>query len=105
LTADLEELSEGTYTVEWRVISADTHPVDGTYEFVVTGAGGDEPQSALQTNAERVGESGKQPPDRAEPGSVEQQDTGGILPHLGHILALGLGAVIVLALALLRRTK
>lgn len=33
--ATLEELPEGSYTVEWRVTSIDGHVVDGTYEFAV----------------------------------------------------------------------
>ncbi len=35
LVADLGELPEGSYTVEWRITSADGHPIDGGYEFVV----------------------------------------------------------------------
>jgi methionine-rich copper-binding protein CopC len=29
-------LRSGSYTVEWRVVSADTHPVQGTFGFTVT---------------------------------------------------------------------
>ncbi len=39
LIVDLEELSEGSYTVEWRVTSIDGHVVEGRYEFAVTDAG------------------------------------------------------------------
>jgi methionine-rich copper-binding protein CopC len=36
LVIDLAEpLSKGSYTVEWRVTSADGHPVNGTYRFAV----------------------------------------------------------------------
>jgi methionine-rich copper-binding protein CopC len=39
LTARLAQaLAPGTYTVEWRVIGADGHPVQGSYQFAV-GAG------------------------------------------------------------------
>jgi copper resistance protein C len=31
-------LEPGTYTVGWRVVSADGHPVTGTYKFTVEGA-------------------------------------------------------------------
>ena len=31
----LPELEEGTYTVKWNVVSADGHPVDGSYAFAV----------------------------------------------------------------------
>lgn len=33
----LEDLSPGTYTVEWRVSSADGHPIAGSYRFTVRG--------------------------------------------------------------------
>ena len=37
----LEELPEGSYTVEWRVTSIDGHVVDGRYSFAVAAAGED----------------------------------------------------------------
>jgi copper transport protein len=39
--AELEELPEGSYTVEWRVTSIDGHVVEGRYGFAVAAAGGD----------------------------------------------------------------
>jgi methionine-rich copper-binding protein CopC len=33
-------LPDGKYTVGWRVVSADGHPVTGTYTFTVTGSSG-----------------------------------------------------------------
>jgi copper transport protein len=39
--AGLEELPEGSYTVEWRVTSIDGHVVEGLYEFAVAAAGED----------------------------------------------------------------
>lgn len=35
LVIDLTKLPKGSYTVEWRVTSADGHPVNGTYRFAV----------------------------------------------------------------------
>lgn len=57
LVADLEELPEGSYTVEWRVTSADGHPVDGGYGFAVeastaTGSAG-EPIVPIERSAEQ----------------------------------------------------
>jgi copper transport protein len=37
--AGLEELPEGSYTVEWRVTSIDGHVIDGRYGFAVAAAG------------------------------------------------------------------
>lgn len=34
------ELPAGRYTVQWRVTSADGHPVDGTFAFVAADSGG-----------------------------------------------------------------
>ncbi len=39
-------LRSGSYTVEWRVVSADTHPVQGTFEFTVSLRPGLEPTAA-----------------------------------------------------------
>ncbi|HLI50379.1 MAG TPA: copper resistance protein CopC, partial [Thermomicrobiaceae bacterium] len=35
LTVPIKSGANGTYTVEWHAISADTHPVGGTYQFSV----------------------------------------------------------------------
>ncbi|MGV8966506.1 MAG: copper resistance CopC family protein [Cellulomonas sp.] len=36
----------GVYTVDWRVVSADGHPVVGTFTFTLTTAGDGKPQAA-----------------------------------------------------------
>ncbi len=96
LAAELEELPEdsraGAYTVEWRVTSADGHPVSGTYVFDVSGAGSDEP------GAEGIVEPEEQPSDQAEPG--QQQDAGAGSTHIVHVVGLGLGALVLLVLAI-----
>ncbi|HZB81522.1 MAG TPA: copper homeostasis periplasmic binding protein CopC [Rubrobacteraceae bacterium] len=100
VTAGLKELSKGTYTVQWRVISADTHPVNGSYEFSVTGASTNEAQGAT----EAVVGSEDQSSDQSEPGSeVQQQDTSGWSAHLVHFVGLGFGALILLVYALRRK--
>ena len=57
LVADLEELPEGSYTVEWRVTSADGHPVDGRFEFAVdasaAGAGAGSPIAPIERSVEQ----------------------------------------------------
>ena len=35
LQVGLRPLPPGTYTVSWRVVSVDTHPTEGTFEFEV----------------------------------------------------------------------
>ena len=58
LVADLGALSEGSYTVEWRVASADGHPIDGVYEFAVdassaAGTGAGSPIASIERSVEQ----------------------------------------------------
>ncbi|MGW2313853.1 copper resistance CopC family protein [Actinomadura luteofluorescens] len=39
-------LPDGTYTVGWRVVASDGHPVEGTYTFTVQGSSGAAPPVA-----------------------------------------------------------
>jgi MYXO-CTERM domain-containing protein len=91
LVVGLQELSDGSYTVEWRVTSIDGHVVDGTYKFAVASAGGS--PAVVQADDDDVKEPDSAPQEGAEGGST----------HVVHGVALGLGALVILALALLRR--
>lgn len=94
LVADLGGLSEGSCTVEWRVTSADAHPVSGAYEFVVGTSAADASEGA--------GES-IEPIER----SAEQEETRSAW-GTNQVAVLGLLLVGVLALAglvVLRRRK
>lgn len=57
LVADLGELSEGSYTVEWRIASADGHPIDGEYEFAMNasaaGTGAGNPIAPIERSVEQ----------------------------------------------------
>ncbi len=83
----LEELPESSYRVEWRVTSADGHPVSGAYGFVVNVSAADagEPIEPVERFTEQ--------------GEVSS------LSHYIHFVALGLGVLGLLALMLLRRRK
>ena len=83
--ASLEELTQGTYTVEYRVTSVDGHVIEDTYDFSVISSG----DSGEVANGE-VGESGA------------GTGTGSSLHYL-HYVVLGIGAVVLLAIALRRR--
>lgn len=54
-------LPNGKYTVGWRVVASDGHPVEGTYTFTVTGSAGTAqpvapaPSAASATSAEDSG--------------------------------------------------
>ena len=92
LVADLGELSEGSYTVEWRVTSADGHPIDGGYEFAVdasaAGTGAGSPIAPIER-------------------SVEQEEAGSrwggvLVPIFGVLLVCALA---VAGLAMLRQRR
>jgi copper resistance protein C len=81
----LQDLSEGNYTVEYRITSVDGHVVDGEYDFRV----------AANTAGEE--QAGERP---ANQGEAEQRETrsGGLgQTTLNSILSLGSLGVIVLA--------
>ncbi len=87
LVIDLEELPEGSYTVDWRVTSTDGHPIDDTHEFTV--------------DASAAGGAGEpiEPVER----SAEQEEAGGGFRHTLHAVGLGSVILIVVVLALLRK--
>ncbi len=96
LIVDLKELSEGSYTVEWRVTSIDGHVVEGRYEFAVTEAGEDQvPSDARgaegQKAQEHAGHTEREP--AAQDGAQD-----GSAPILAYS-ALSLGMLVVVAAA------
>jgi copper resistance protein C len=89
LVADLGELSEGSYTIEWRVTSADAHPVSGAYGFAV-----DASANASEGAGEPI-----EPIER----SAEQEEAGGGFTHIIHAVGLGLAVLAVLLVLVLRK--
>jgi methionine-rich copper-binding protein CopC len=102
LVADLEELSEGTYIVEWRVTSIDGHVVEGRYEFAVTDAGEDQPPSDArraegQRAKEHAGHAEREP-------AVQEGAQDGSAPILAYsALSLGVLAVVAVVAFVLTR--
>ncbi len=92
--AGLEEgLAEGAYTVEYRVTSIDGHVVEGAYDFAVgVGGPGDPGEAAPADDGGGAEVAAAQEEAEADPSS-----------HYLHLVALGIGAVVFLAFALLRR--
>jgi methionine-rich copper-binding protein CopC len=102
LIADLEELPEGSYTVEWRVTSIDGHVVQGRYRFAVTDRGEDRPPSDTQ-GAEGPGPEGGAGQAGRE---LAEQDGAkdGSVPTLAYsALSVGVLAVVAAAAFLLTR--
>ncbi|MFC5591480.1 copper resistance protein CopC [Sporosarcina soli] len=63
----LSPLSNGTYTVDWRIIGADGHPIQGTYSFIVNQAELEDPIVSEETQ-----EIPAEPIEEAVEKSVEQ---------------------------------
>ncbi len=105
VVANLVELPEGYYRVEWRVTSLDGHVIEGRYGFAIIAAGegnspGDEPGERAQQDEANAGQAGR------EPGT--QDGTQGDSVPLMAYSALSLGAlavVVVVALLVKRLTR
>lgn len=103
LTQALPELPDGGYQVSWRVVSADGHPISGSFGFRVGN-----PAAAAPTGSTGPTTS-VEPSTAAATGTSSDtgSDTGlpGWLPAAGIAAAAGLGSYLVLAgLRRLKRT-
>ena len=93
----------GTYTVQWRVVSSDDHPIEGTYSFTSntaqTGSAGsvESPTGGPSTAGAETEDAPSASPQAADPAGTS---TG--LPDFVIYLAIG-GVVIAVILALLTR--
>ena len=81
-------LPNGTYTVAWRVVSADGHPIKGTYKFTVEG-------STAQSPASTTSGAASPPPPSPTVGTSGGSDDGGASGWLW----IALAAVAVVAVA------
>lgn len=64
----MEPLEDGTYTVEWKIIGADGHPIQGTYSFMVT-----QEELTDPTTSEATEDTSVTPTQEVEEEPVEQQ--------------------------------
>ena len=102
LVVDLKELTEGSYTVQWRVTSIDGHVVEGSYGFAVTDARGDQPPNDAR---EAGGQPAKEHAGHAERElAVQDGARNSSTPILAYsVLSIGVLAVVVVAAFLLTR--
>ena len=111
-----DNLTPGTYTVQWRVVSSDGHPISGEFDFTLTdavGAGQDgEGDKAAQGEdgdgaAELGGAAVDQPEDGAQDqGSLsEDADSSGLSTPMMILLGVGGLAIVVLIVMLLTRKQ
>jgi methionine-rich copper-binding protein CopC len=90
----------GAYTVEWRVVSSDGHPISGTIPFTVTtpaaspSPSASEPAAAAPTDAVTSAPSAS-----AEPAASDEQGFSGA--HIAIIAGIILALVIIVAAVLL----
>ena len=61
VTTSLPKLDDGTYVVTWRVISADSHPIDGAYTFQVGVEGDAERQERQGRRGVAAGDHRREP--------------------------------------------
>ncbi|SDS16343.1 hypothetical protein SAMN04489751_1375 [Brevibacterium sandarakinum] len=101
-----DNLKPGDYTVTWRVVSSDGHPISGDFDFTIAdaeGAGGSvEESSQAGLGGGVVDEPGKDTEERGEIGESTGSDSGMSTPM---IVLLGVGglAIIVIVVLLMRR--
>lgn len=108
-----DDLEPGAYTVVWRVVSSDGHPISGTVDFTLAdsnAAGGDATPNSI--GSEPLPSSGSVDAVPADSNSdpqanADQQNTSGtansISPVLMIVIAVGGLAVVVLVIALFVR--
>jgi copper resistance protein C len=94
VVVNLEELTEGSYTVEWRVTSIDGHVVDGRYGFAVTDAREDQPPSDAR---EAEGQTAKEHAGHAEREPAVQDGAGDSSAPILAYSALSLGILAAVA--------
>lgn len=84
----------GKYTVTWRVVSSDSHPIEGIFSFTVAsggvgaGASDQQPQKAVQGEAQEQGE-----------------QKGGAFPFSLVLIMVGILAALVIIIAVLARHR
>jgi methionine-rich copper-binding protein CopC len=86
----------GTYTVLWRAVGSDGHPIEGKYSFTVNAAAGTPPASATPAEAARAAPAAAQPAKPATAGVVDRAPS----PDNSNApLTLGIAAAVLAAAA------
>lgn len=90
----------GKYTVAWRVVSADSHPIEGTFTFTAKASGGGTPaasDTAGTPNASGAPPAAQSAPAQSAPAqaSTASGSSGG-----GIALWIGIGVAVLLVVAL-----
>ena len=83
--------AEGTYTVTWRVVSSDGHPIEGRYEFTVGTAGGTGSDAASDSSSAAQDDASTEAAENA----AEQAESQGINPLVWVLLGVLVLAVVI----------
>lgn len=98
VTADVPaDLPAGKHTVQWRVVSSDGHPIEGSFTFATaTGAEKPAPSDGGAATAPSDGGAASSPaaPATTEPSAAPAKDSGSGMPWL----LGGIGLLVVLAI-------
>ncbi|MHA7146716.1 copper resistance CopC family protein [Arthrobacter sp. TmT3-37] len=94
----------GTYTVQWRVVSSDDHPIEGTYSFTSNTAQPGAADSAEPTGGPSVSGAETEDGTSASPQAADPTGSSAGLPDFVIYLAIG-GVLIAAVLALLTRRR
>jgi len=96
LSVDADIDHEGKHVVEWRAVSADGHPIEGTFSFTYAPAGGDTHSPAATTSAPVAPSPSTTQASASEgPAPASSQSSG---ENTG--LFIGIGAVVLVLVAL-----
>ncbi|TDD64510.1 copper resistance protein CopC [Jiangella aurantiaca] len=102
----VQQLPDGDYTIAYRVVSSDGHPIDGTVAFTVAGAGpaapAETPSATPSPDASPAETPAEEPSDETTPaagsGSSSSEDDDGLGSTATVLLIVG-GALVVAVLA------
>ena len=97
LVQALPELPDGGYQVSWRVVSADGHPISGSYGFRVGNPAAAAPAASAGPTAGVETNAAEAPGNGTDPGASNGAGVPGWLPAAGIAAAAGLGGFLVFA--------
>ena len=100
------DMPDGEYSVRWRAVSSDGHPITGQFEFLV-GADAVAGSAATATPAENgAGDSAAESTDgTADTESTNASDDGGTAPWLPVVIAGAAGLAVYAVYAVLRNKR
>lgn len=103
VTQAVRQLPDGAYTIAYRVVSSDGHPIDGTVGFTVAGVAAEPPpaETPEETPVETPDAStpAEEPSDDTTPAAGSSSDDDGGLGSTATVLLIAGGVLVVAVLA------